>query len=227
MSPARRPLQVASAVIVLAQAVAITLIVGAGARARVVFPVEIVFPARRLVFAEVDVAAAVVTLLVGVAAFRVLAVVRPARGSTVRWIEFSLTASVTVFLVAQLNGIHDIAALVPLYALASTPALFGLLQDRSVERTGHRMLPLAFGAAVGIVPWGVIAFTEVAAIVVGEPPSTIVRVVTLTMLAAGFAFAVWQWRAGGRESVHVVLTVVSTSVFAWLVVLGVVLPGVS
>ena len=152
-----------------------------------------------------------------------------------RWTEFVFTSSIAVFLVAQLNGVTDIGALVTIYAITSGMTLFSLLQERTTVRCGHPLLPLAFGAAVGIVPWGVIAFHQVGAGVVGDGPSIIVRVITLTMLAAAFAFAITQWREqraallGAQrvagERMHVILSAASSSLFAWLVVLGVVLPA--
>jgi hypothetical protein len=162
-----------------------------------------------------------------------------------RWIIFSLTSSITVFLVAQLNGISDIGTLVLIYAATSTLTLFSVLAERmppGPRETRHpRMLALSFGAAIGIVPWGIIAFTEIAASIVGEGPSAPVRVVTLLMLAAAFVFAVTNWReqsragaiAGvldlgldlgldvdvdlGGERTFIILSAVAASVFAWAV----------
>lgn len=199
---------------------------------------------ERVELSQVDVGLGVVVLCVLVAVAR-LAVVIPAvftrlsgrlrsNHHAARWTEFAFASSITVFLVAQLNGISDIGALVVIYAITSGMTLFGVLQERTTVRSGHPLLPLAFGAAVGIVPWGVIAFHQVGAGVVGDGPSVIVRVITLAMLAAAFAFAVTQWREqraalrGAHrvdgERVHVLLSVVQASLFAWLVVLGVVLP---
>ncbi|GAB3137181.1 heliorhodopsin HeR [Marisediminicola antarctica] len=215
---------------------------------RVLVPVSVDFPGdtgERVELLPVDVGLAVVVLCVLVAAARLGAVI-PAgftrlsgrlrsNDHAARWTEFAFTSSITVFLVAQLNGISDIGALVAIYALTSGMTLFSVLQERTTVRSGHPLLPLAFGAAVGIVPWGVIAFHQVGAGVVGEGPSVIVRVITLAMLAAAFAFAVTQWRDSrsalrgthgvGGERMHVVLSVVQASLFAWLVVLGVVLPA--
>ncbi|MET3767821.1 hypothetical protein ABIB15_000483 [Marisediminicola sp. UYEF4] len=214
---------------------------------RVTLPITVDFPGdtgERVDLFQLDVGVGVVVLCVLVAAAR-LVVVIPAVGTRLagrlrsndhaaRWTEFAFSSSITVFLVAQLNGISDIGALVVIYAITSGMTLFSLLQERSTVRSGHPLLPLAFGAAVGIVPWGVIAFHQVGAGVVGDGPSVIVRVVTLVMLAAAFAFAVTQWREqravvlGAHrldgERMHVILSVVATSLFAWLVVLGIVLP---
>jgi len=148
-----------------------------------------------------------------------------------RWIEFSTTSSITVFLVAQLNGISDIGSLVLAYAITSGMTLLFVVQERS-PAVATRMLPLWFAAAIGIVPWGVIAFHQVAGLVIGQPPSALARVITLTMLAFAFAFFLSHWREHRRkhpgestargERTHILLSLASISVFAWLVVLGVV-----
>jgi hypothetical protein len=243
----------------------------------------------RVILTAVDAGAAIVALCVlvclarlAVASGRVFprysaALSRNRR--TVRWIEFSFSSSITVFLVAQLNGITDVGTLVLIYAVTSGMTLFSVIQDRTTITRGHPLLALCFGAAIGIVPWGVIAFHEVGAGIVGAGPSVAVRIITLLMLAAAFECAISQWREQRRqlprerqrpttasapagaavtgnapscgnapsnggapstvststssapiavnpiagERVHILISVVATSVFAWTVVLGVVL----
>ena len=168
---------------------------------------------------RVDVAAGAIVLLVLVALARLVG-----SGPSARWIEFSLTSSITVFLVAQLNGISDIGALVLIYAATTGMVLFAVLQDRVLVSRGHPLLPLCFAAALGIVPWGVIAFYQIGASLIGSGPSVMVRLITLVMLASAAAFFIFQWRGARRqrfgERTHVLLSFASASVFAWLVVLG-------
>jgi len=161
-----------------------------------------------------------------------------------RWVVFSLTSSITVFLVAQLNGICDIGTLVLIYAATSAMTLFNVVAERmpagAIDSRDSRVLALSFGAAVGIVPWGIIAFTEIAASIVGEGPSAPVRVITLLMLAAAFVFAVTNWSDIRRpsdaklrlgdvtvpdlrgERAFIVLSAVAASAFAWGIFAGVI-----
>ena len=189
--------------------------------------------ARREMLAEVDAgmgaavlcAVAGITLLVG-GATAGSAPLSTGRRRIARWAGFSVTSSATVFLVAGLNGITDVGALVLIYAITSGVALFGILQERGHIRLGHPLLPLCFSAAIGIVPWGVIAFHQIGATVVAGGPSAIVRVITLVMLAFAVAFWLSDWRAHRRDDLAAggrmfrVLTLLSASAFAWLVVLG-------
>lgn len=179
--------------------------------------------------ATVDLGAAIVVLCLLVALCLVVTRWRPPPPSgldahTARWIEYSLTSSITVFLVAQLNGITDITTLVLIYAATTGAALFGLLSDRTRVTSGHPKLALCFGAGLGIVPWGVIAFQQVGAGLAGLPPTAAVRVITLLMLACAAALVVAEWR-GRSARAHTVLTVTGTVVFSAAVLLGVILPG--
>ena len=173
----------------------------------------------RLELLRVDAAAGVIVLVV-LAGLAMLV----GSGPSARWIEFSLTSSITVFLVAQLNGVSDIGALVLIYAATTGMVLFAVLQDRVLVSRGHPLLPLCFAAALGIVPWGVLAFNQIGAGLAGLGPSVIVRLVTLVMLASAATFFVSQWRGAHRlrrgERMHVLLSFTSASAFAWLVVLG-------
>ncbi len=218
MSGTRRT-SVVAGLVLIAEAVALGVVL-ATTGAREVLPVTVALPgADRVELAAVEAGAAVVVLcaLVGIA--------RLLPFGWVRLVEYSLSASIIVFLVAQLNGITDVGALVGIYALTSALVLFVMLQERITVTSGHPLLPLCFGAGVGIVPWGVIAFHQVGSGLVADGPSAIVRVITLVMLAFAFVMFLREWRAArGRPTPgYALLSAVSTSVFAWLVVLGVVL----
>lgn len=126
------------------------------------------------------------------------AIARFARGLVTspgaRAVEHSQVAGVTVFLVAQLNGITAATSLVPLYAIAAGSTLFLLLSDEDRRAGGSGRRPFVLGAAVGIVPWGVIAFQQVGSIIAGSPPDLLVRVVTIVLLLLAAAQWVASWR---------------------------------
>lgn len=157
---------------------------------------------------------------VGIALVVVVALVALARlvGPPVeQWLDPLLTTPIVVFVIAQLNGVQDLGALVGIYALASAGVLFALLQSRVDVRGRHPRLSLGFGAAVGIVPWGIVAFQQVGAALVGRPLSGAVVLITLVALLFAMAEFVAAWR--GRRAAAVGLRVVGLSVVAWLVVL--------
>ena len=126
----------------------------------------------------------------GVAMVVVLALAALAWALSARWcgaLDPLLTTPITLFVIAQLNGIRDVGALVGIYALASAGVLFAVVQRRDERSTGGSRVTLGLGSAVAIVPWGIVAFHQVGAGIVGHPLPGIVVVVTLTALAAAIA----------------------------------------
>ena len=191
-----RTLNVLVANLLLVQAVVIGVILGITGRG-LAEPVTVA--GSPLTMVNVALAAVILVGFAAVTRFASLG------GWDLRWIEHSQVSAITVFLVAQLNGISELAALVPLYALSSAGTLFLVLHSRSGDR-----LTYVFGAAIGIVPWGVIAFYQIAL-----GPNLLVRVITLVMLAV----AISTWAAAYRTSTRMLalLPAVGASVLAWLV----------
>ena len=155
--------------------------------------------------ARVQLGVGVVALAVWGAAFR-FATAIPAVGarfraglsdrrSVFRWIEYSQVSSIAVFLVAQLNGIAELGTLVALYAITAASTVFLGLDERSNSK-----VPFVFGAAVGIVPWGIVAFYQLGASIAsradfwGAVP-LVVRVVTIGELACAAAAWAIAYRA--------------------------------
>ncbi|MGT2425627.1 hypothetical protein [Amnibacterium kyonggiense] len=103
---------------------------------------------------------------------------------------------IALFLVARLNGLVDAMALVLVYASAAGGVLL-----RSLHRPGGRPAALRWWAVLGIVPWGVVAFTQIGAGLAGTEPSAGVRVLTLVVLAAGIAEFVLAYRRRDRPGV--------------------------
>ena len=149
----------------------------------------------------------------------------------IRFVEYSFTGSITVVLVAALNGVTDAAALVPLYALTAGAALVLLVADRVEVQAGHPQLVRSIALGIGIVPWGVVALGQVAGILAGDGPSIAVRVLTLVLLAAAVLVVVsaWRERPGATmvagELRYLVITTLSTTVLAWSIATGVVAAG--
>lgn len=168
--------------------------------------------AARETVSQVDVRWALVVVVALAAVARFVAVgVSP-------WVDPLLTMPVALFVVAQLNGITDLGALVGVYALVSAGVLFSSLDGRVDVLRGHPRLPLCFGAAVGIVPWGIVAFHQVGAGIVGHPLPGIAVVVTLAALVFAVAEFVAVWRRAGAAAL--ILRLAGFSAVAWLVVAG-------
>ena len=148
-----------------------------------------------------------------------------------RWIEYSVSASIMVVLIAMLFGIVDLYALIGLFAVNAAMILFGLLMEQ-VNRPGERVnwWPFAFGCIVGIVPWVAIVIAMISAEQEGDgvPGFVYGILVSLFLLFNCFALNQWlQYRGRGRfadyvygERVYLVLSLVAKSALAWQVYSG-------
>jgi hypothetical protein len=148
-----------------------------------------------------------------------------------RWVEYSLSASVMIVLIAQLVGISDVAALVAIFGVNASMILFGWLQEKYQEAGDGGWVPFVFGCMAGIVPWVVIVFYLVApgATSDAEPPGFVYGIfVSLFVFFNIFALNQWlQYRQVGRwrdylvgERAYITLSIVAKSALAWQVFAG-------
>jgi hypothetical protein len=191
-------------------------------------------------FASVDLAVATAVVMLVSAVVRLAVSIRPlrdrheaglARGRAGgRWLELSQSAGITIVLVALLNGASEAGVLVATYALAAGAVVLLWLQDRHTAPGRSGLGAFSAGAAIAIVPWGVIALYQVTRLVAGEPVSDLVSVgtIALLVLAAAQWFSVWWHRERGRaavsaaaaEKVFVLLTLAHSAVLAGVAVLA-------
>jgi hypothetical protein len=148
--------------------------------------------------------------------------------NSARWVEYSLSSSLMIVLIAQLVGIADIAALLALVGVNTSMILFGWLQERYEEPGGRGWLPFVFGCIAGVVPWLCIALYTLApgTTAAAEPPAFVYGIIfSLFALFNVFALNQWlQYRARGRwrdylygERGYIVLSLTAKSALAWQV----------
>jgi Heliorhodopsin len=148
-----------------------------------------------------------------------------------RWIEYSLSSSVMIVLIAQLVGIADAAALLALFGVNASMILFGWLQERYHQPGDGGWLPFIFGCIAGIVPWLAVLLYVVApgATSDAEPPAFVYGIiVSLFLFFNVFAVVQWlQYRQVGRwrtylvgERTYITLSLVAKSALAWQVFAG-------
>jgi Heliorhodopsin len=147
-----------------------------------------------------------------------------------RWIEYSISSSVMVVLIAMLVGISDVAALLALAGVNASMILFGLLQEK-YETPGESVSWLAywFGVLAGAIPWIAIGIYLVSPGIDIAPPG-FVYAIFFSLFAFFNVFAVvmvLQYKKVGRwadyrfgESTYVLLSLVAKSALAWQVFAG-------
>lgn len=140
-----------------------------------------------------------------------------------RWLEYSLSASIMIVLVAMLVGINDIAALIALAGVNASMIGFGWMQER-YETPGSGMQPFWIGSLAGAVPWIAIGVYLIGPGSDLHPPG-FVYAIFFSIFAAFNCFAVNQWlqyRRVGRwkdylvgERAYVTLSLIAKSLLAW------------
>ncbi|MFT6943074.1 MAG: hypothetical protein ACJA2F_001273, partial [Nitriliruptoraceae bacterium] len=75
------------------------------------------------------------------------------RRNTFRWVEYSVSSSLMIIVILQLNGVSDFVALGGIFFVNVSMILFGLLQERYATPGDGDLLPFWFGSLVGAVPW--------------------------------------------------------------------------
>ncbi|KRE43469.1 heliorhodopsin HeR [Knoellia sp. Soil729] len=152
-----------------------------------------------------------------------------ARGiNRARWVEYSLSSSLMMVVIAQLVGIADITALLAIAGVNASMILFGWLQEK-YEQPGHGgWLPFWFGCVAGAVPWVAVVVYVVAPSSPSQasPPGFVYAiVVSLFLFFNIFALNQWlQYKARGRwasylfgERIYILLSLVAKSLLAWQV----------
>ena len=152
-----------------------------------------------------------------------------------RWVEYSVSSSIMIVLIMQLNGVADYVALLSVFGVNMSMILFGWLQERYTTPGDGDLLPFWFGCIAGIVPWIAVVINLFSP---KGPPNAEVPgfvygiVVSLFIFFNVFAIVQWlQYRAKGRfadylvgERTYIVLSFVAKSALAWQVFTGALIP---
>ncbi len=142
-----------------------------------------------------------------------------------RWVEYSLSSTLMIVLIALIVGITDIAALIGISVANVAMILFGWVME-IVNRPGDRVWwsPFWFGCIAGIAPWlALVAYLTLSSS--GEGPPGFVYGILVSIFVLFNCFAVNQWlqyRGVGRwadyvfgERVYIILSFVAKSALAW------------
>ncbi|HEX6310854.1 MAG TPA: heliorhodopsin HeR [Acidimicrobiia bacterium] len=145
------------------------------------------------------------------------------RANYARWIEYSVSASIMIVLIAMLVGIRDLAALIAIFGVNTAMILFGLLMERQQRPGEADWSAFWFGSLAGAVPWALV----VVYLVAGAAPPAFVYAIVVVQAVLFFSFAVnmaLQYRQVGRwrsyqfgEVVYILLSLGAKSLLAWLV----------
>lgn len=143
-----------------------------------------------------------------------------------RWIEYSLSSSIMIVLIAQITGISDIAALLAIFGINACMILFGALQEKYEEPGKPSWLPFWFGSFAGVIPWiAVVIYVWAPGLTVSPPGFVYGIIVSLFIFFNCFALnMVLQYKKVGPwkdylfgEKVYIILSLTAKSLLAWQV----------
>jgi hypothetical protein len=151
-----------------------------------------------------------------------------------RWVEYSLSSSIMIVLIAQIIGITDVAAIIAIFGVNASMILFGWLQEKYVQ-PGGGLLPFWFGCLAGIVPWIIVVIFVIApgSSSGNETPGFVYGIViSLFILFNCFAIVQFlQYKPVGKwtnylrgETAYIVLSLVAKSALAWQIFAGTLVP---
>ena len=140
-----------------------------------------------------------------------------------RWLEYSMSASIMIVLIAMLVGINDIAALIALFGVNASMIGFGWMQER-YEVPGAGLGPFWIGCLAGIVPWLAIALYLLGPGADQHAPGFVYGIfVSLFVFFNCFAINQWlQYKRVGKwhdyligERTYITLSLIAKSLLAW------------
>ncbi|UZN04255.1 heliorhodopsin HeR [Cellulomonas sp. S1-8] len=153
-----------------------------------------------------------------------------------RWVEYSLSSTLMIVLIAQITGITDVAALLGIAGVNASMILFGWLQEKYHTPGDGGWLPFVFGCIAGVVPWLAILVYVVSpgSTSAAEPPGFVYGIIISIFLFFNvFALIQWlQYRPVGRfsdyllgERAYITASLVAKTLLAWQIFANTLVPS--
>jgi len=149
-----------------------------------------------------------------------------------RWYEYSISASLMIFIIAMLTTIYDIGTLIALFTLTAVMNLMGLMMELHNQTTEKNdWTSYYIGCFAGFIPWVVIFIPLITAESV--PDFVIAIFITIAVFFNLFAInMILQYKKIGKwrdyfygERMYIVLSLVAKSALAWQVFAGTLRPA--
>lgn len=152
-----------------------------------------------------------------------------------RWVEYSISASIMMVAIAMLVGVYDLSSLLMVFALTAVMNLMGLVMEIHNQTTKKtNWLSYYIGCFAGIIPWVVVALYLWLGSDKGSPAPTFVYWIFVSIFVFFSCFAanmILQYKKIGPwkdylygERVYIILSLVAKTLLAWQVFAGTLQP---
>ncbi len=147
-----------------------------------------------------------------------------------RWVEYSLSSSLMIVIIAMLVGFSNIGALIALFTVNASMIFFGWMMELYNQRTETtQWTPFIFGCIAGIAPWIAIAIRLLTAVSKADVPGFVIGI----FISIGIFFNIFalnqllQYKETGPwsdylfgEKMYIVLSLVAKTALAWQIFSG-------
>jgi len=146
-----------------------------------------------------------------------------------RWMEYSITSSLMIVVIAMLCGIYDLSSLILIFSLNACMILFGWMMELHNQTTKKvNWASFVFGCFAGLIPWiimGLYFFNAIGSNAGSVPKFVYAIYWSLLVFFNIFAInMVLQYKKAGKwqdylygEYTYITLSLVAKSLLAWLV----------
>ena len=152
-----------------------------------------------------------------------------------RWVEYAISSSVMIVLIAQVTGVADISAIISIFGVNASMILFGWLQEKYENPGNGGWLPFIFGCITGLVPWLVLLFYvfSIGGVSDTSAPAFVYGIVfTIFVFFNSFALVQWlQYKKVGKwsdyirgERTYITLSLIAKSALAWQIFANTLIP---
>ena len=152
-----------------------------------------------------------------------------------RWVEYSISSSVMIVLIAQVTGVAEISSIISIFGVNASMILFGWLQEKYENPGSGGWLPFIFGCITGLVPWLVLLFYvfSIGGVSNTSAPAFVYGIVfTIFVFFNSFALVQWlQYKKVGKwsdyirgERTYITLSLIAKSALAWQIFANTLIP---
>ena len=144
-----------------------------------------------------------------------------------RWMEYSISASLMMVLIAMITGVTDFGAILAIFGVNTAMILFGAVQEMMSRPSEGRVnwWPYIFGCIAGAVPWIIVVMQIWTSEQEGFSAPTFVYAIIVSLFILFNTFSVnmvLQYKRVGKwssyvygEKVYITISLIAKSLLAW------------